>query len=172
MIPLSEYLHPSAAESLVGLGVPVLLVGLRDGAAASNEFRTSTHPAAFRIPTLADALASDSACLVPLAKSDRNPYQNFIFVGRASTCDVILRDSSVSKSHALFERHHDPAADTWFVRDNRSHNGTWIDGTRVPRGSRVDAPGGAVIVFGAYPTYLIMPAELRLILGAMTRAHA
>lgn len=170
MIPLSEYRHPSAAESLVALGVPVLLVGLRDGAGTSNEFRTSTHPAAFRIPTLADALASESACLVPLAKSDRNPYQNFIFVGRASTCDVILRDSSVSKSHAVLE--HDVSTEGWMLRDNRSHNGTWIDGTRVPRGARVGVPGGAVIVFGAYPTYLIMPAELRLILGAMTRAHA
>jgi hypothetical protein len=170
MIPLSEYRQPSAAESLVALGVPVLLAGLRDGAGSSNEFRTSTHPAAFRIPTLGDALASENACLVPLAKSDRNPYQNFIFVGRASTCDVILRDSSVSKSHAVFE--HEAATGTWSLRDNRSHNGTWVDGTRVPRGARAAVPGGAIIVFGAYPAYLIMPGELRLILGAMTRAHA
>jgi hypothetical protein len=163
MIPLSEYRHPSAAEGLVALDVPVLLVGLGDGASSSNEFRTASHAAAFQVPTIANALAGDSAGLVPLAKSDRNPYQNFIFVGRAATCDVILRDSTVSKSHAVFER--DDATGAWTLRDNRSHNGTWVDEERIRGGARVTVRGGAVLVFGAYPTYLIMPDELRALLG-------
>jgi len=169
MIPLSECRNAPAAEGLVALGAPVLLVGLRD-ASSSNEFRTSTHPTAFRIPTVSDALQTAGASLVPLVKSDRNPYANFIFVGRASTCDVILRDASVSKSHAVFE--HDPATRAWRVRDNRSHNGTWVDGKRLRGRMSVPLASGVSIVFGAYPAYLILPDELRLMLGAMAPLDA
>lgn len=128
------------------------------------DFRTSTraltHPS---LPPLAEALLDPAASLVALLKSDRNPYRNFIFVGRASTCDVVLRDASVSKAHAVF----DSEQSTWKLRDNRSHNGTWVDGLRLAANKPTPVAHGSAIVFGAYPAYLIMPDELHRILGTM-----
>jgi pSer/pThr/pTyr-binding forkhead associated (FHA) protein len=102
-------------------------------------------------------------CLAPLSKSERNPYQRFIFVGRASTCDVILRDASVSKTHAVFER--DERQALWKLRDNRSHNGTWHNGERLEDGERVSLESGDVIVLGSYPVYFMRSPDLMKILA-------
>jgi hypothetical protein len=164
MKPLSEYRRPGAAEEVAQLEVPVLVVGMRGGVRSpAAEYRTSTHEGVPPIPTVTEALHDEGVCLAPLSKSERNPYQNFIFVGRASTCDVILRDASVSKTHAVFERE----GALWKLRDNRSHNGTWVNRSRLGPETRVPVASGDSVVFGAYPAYLISPDELRRILATM-----
>ncbi|HEY3822834.1 MAG TPA: FHA domain-containing protein [Polyangiaceae bacterium] len=167
MKPLSEYRQRAAAAEIARLDVPVLLVGMRGppGSAAA-EYRTSTREGTPSMPTVTEALHDDGVSLAPLSKSARNPYRNFIFVGRSSTCDVILRDASVSKTHAVFER--DDRASLWMLRDNRSHNGTWVNRARLGPEARVSVASGDSIVFGAYPAYLLSPDELRRILGAMS----
>jgi pSer/pThr/pTyr-binding forkhead associated (FHA) protein len=170
MKPLSEYRQPAAAEEVARLDVPVLVVGMRGGVRAhAADYRTSTHEGTPTIPTVNEALLDRSVYLAPLAKSDRNPYQNFIFVGRASTCDVILRDASVSKTHAVFER--DAQQPLWRIRDNRSHNGTWVNRARLQPEARIPVASGDSIVFGAYPAYLLFPDELRRILATMALTH-
>ncbi len=165
MKPLSYY-RASAAE-LEALDVPVLLSDFRAGVrAGAGEFRTATRDVG-PIPALGVVLHDPEVNITPLAKSDRNPYENFIFVGRASTCDVILRDASVSKSHAVFER----TADGWILRDNRSHNGTWVHERRLAPSERVPVESGIAIVFGAFPVYVIMPSDLRRILETMGPVH-
>lgn len=166
MTPLSECREPATAASLLALGVPALLVGIRSGAGASGDYRTSTRAGSPNVPSLEEALRAEGACIAPLLKSDRNPYAAFVFVGRASTCDIVLRDASISKTHAVFER----AGDAWTLRDNHSHNGTWIDGKRLSQ-SRASLSGCAGVVFGSYPAYLLMPDDLRRILETMVRAH-
>jgi pSer/pThr/pTyr-binding forkhead associated (FHA) protein len=167
MKPLSEYRRRMAAAEVARLDVPVLLVGLRGNPrSAAAEYRTSTREGTPAIPTVAEALLDEDVCLAPLSKSERNPYQNFIFVGRASTCDVILRDASVSKTHAVFER--DDEQPLWKLRDNRSHNGTWVNRSRLRPETRIPVASGDAIVFGTYPAYLLSPEELRRILGTMS----
>ena len=39
--------------------------------------------------------------VIPLVKAPGNPYSDRISVGRARNCDVVLRNPSVSKLHAL-----------------------------------------------------------------------
>ena len=96
MKPLLEYRQPAAAAEIARLDVPVLLVGMRGGVRApAADYRTATNEGMPALPTVAEALLDGRVCVAPLSKSSRNPYQNFIFVGRASTCDVILRDASV-----------------------------------------------------------------------------
>ena len=168
MKPLLEYRQPAAAAEIARLDVPVLLVGMRGGIRAPADYRTATNEGTPPMPTVAEALADASVYLAPLAKSARNPYQNFIFVGRASTCDVILRDASVSKTHAVFER--DDAHPLWKLRDNRSHNGTWVNRSRIRPETRIPVASGDSIIFGAYPAYLISPDELRRILATMDAA--
>jgi hypothetical protein len=48
-------------------------------------------------------------------------------VGRDPHVDVVVNDSSVSRKHAVIER----ASDSWIVADQKSANGTWIDGQRI-----------------------------------------
>ncbi len=48
-------------------------------------------------------------------------------VGRDPGSDVVVRHQSVSRRHALFER----SEQGWTVADQKSGNGTWIDGQRV-----------------------------------------
>lgn len=50
-----------------------------------------------------------------------------VTVGRASECDVVVGEGTVSRFHAeLWHR-----AGRWFVRDLDSKNGTWVNGRRV-----------------------------------------
>jgi pSer/pThr/pTyr-binding forkhead associated (FHA) protein len=100
----------------------------------------------------------------------RQPAAAAEIARRASTCDVILRDASVSKTHAVFER--DDQQPLWKLRDNRSHNGTWLNRSRLPPEARLPVASGDSIVFGAYPAYLISPDELRRILATMDAVDA
>jgi pSer/pThr/pTyr-binding forkhead associated (FHA) protein len=170
---IAELRSPEGAASLRTLTVPVLLVGLNGAArAAAAEFRTATRDAVRSLPSLEDVVL-DETYIAPLVKSGRNPYENFIFVGRASTCDVVLRDPSVSKTHAVLE--HDPAAAPdagWRIRDNGSHNGTWVNSRKLTPRDPVALSGGDAIVLGAYPAYVILPDALRRILSGMGPSRA
>lgn len=66
-----------------------------------------------------------------------------ITIGRASTSDIVVRDSKVSRRHALIEC--GPAGCT--VIDAGSPNGTWINGVRVER--RLLRSGDTVVLGGA-----------------------
>jgi pSer/pThr/pTyr-binding forkhead associated (FHA) protein len=48
-------------------------------------------------------------------------------VGRSPGADIHLQHPSVSRAHAVIGR----CGRAWFVRDNRSTNGTWLNGARV-----------------------------------------
>jgi hypothetical protein len=144
----------------------VLLIEFWKEANPSREFRTSTLDAPDSIPPLAAVIVDPATQAVPLEKSSRNPYDGFLFLGRASTCDVIIRDASISKSHAIIEPH----ADAWRLRDNRSRNGTWRNGERLKDGERVALASGDVIVLGSYPLYFVLSPELmRLLVRSVSR---
>jgi hypothetical protein len=51
-----------------------------------------------------------------------------IVVGRASACDLVLNDPTVSSKHCLI-RWEGPG---WIIRDMHSRNGVIVNGTRVP----------------------------------------
>jgi hypothetical protein len=67
------------------------------------------------------------ACLVGAAGS-RHVLRDGMRIGRASQCDVVLSDSSVSRDHAVIRR----AATHWVVVDQGSRNGAVINGSRIP----------------------------------------
>ena len=161
MRPLSE-LRELAADGAMPLDSDaVLLVEFWKGASLAREFRTSTLSLPEIIPPLLAVVADPATQVVPLEKSSRNPYDAFLFLGRASTCDVVIRDPSISKSHAVIE----PQGDILRLRDNRSHNGTWRNGERLKDGERVDLASGDVIVLGSYPVYFMRSLDLIKILS-------
>jgi FHA domain/Domain of unknown function (DUF1707) len=56
-----------------------------------------------------------------------------ITIGRATDCDCVLSDPTVSRHHAELLR----AADRWVLRDLGSRNGTRVNGMRVLEASEV-----------------------------------
>ncbi len=47
-------------------------------------------------------------------------------IGRADTCDLVLDNPLVSRTHAVFEQ----AGGRMSIRDLQSHNGTYVNGER------------------------------------------
>ncbi len=147
-----------------------VLIEFQKGGGPSREFRTSTLSAPGSIPPLANVTTDPGTQVVPLEKSPRNPYDGFLFLGRASTCDIIIRDASISKTHAVIE----PSPAGWHLRDNRSRNGTWRNGERLKEGERVALVSGDVIILGSYPLYFLLSADLMKLLlrGSMRPPRA
>jgi hypothetical protein len=134
----------------------VLLLEFGRGGGPAREFRTATVGMPESVPALVAAANDPETLVAPLEKSPRNPYDGFLFLGRASTCDVIIRDASISKTHAVIEPHHG----SWRLRDNRSRNGTWRNGARLTEAQRVELASGDLIVLGSYPVYFVLSSEL------------
>jgi FHA domain len=80
--------------------------------------------------------------LVPSSGSPVEIDGDQAIVGRDPSCDVVVNDASVSRKHARVERW----GGNWAVVDQRSANGTFLDGQRVAE-SMVRA--GQELRFGA-----------------------
>jgi hypothetical protein len=65
--------------------------------------------------------------LIPASGSDVEITVDRAVVGRDASCDVVVNDVSVSRKHARLER----LGSSWAVVDQRSANGTFLDGQRV-----------------------------------------
>lgn len=66
-------------------------------------------------------------------------------VGRARSCDLVLRYDYVSSTHAIIRWN----GAGWEVRDLHSRNGTFVDGRRLAPGERALLPRGTRLAFGA-----------------------
>src|SRR5258706_130990 len=157
MRPFGEYRQLARGGMPPSIDVPVLLVGFARASDSVRQFRTQTQDGERfgALPPLTAVILDPATLVVPVAKGARNPYGDFIFVGRGSTSDIVLPDPSVSKSHAVFQLE----AGRWYVKDNRARNGTQINGRRLDAGERVALATGAQLVFGGYGTYFIEPAH-------------
>jgi hypothetical protein len=155
MLRLSEY-REHIKQGKPPLRVPALLIDVAAFPQSMTEFRTrsSSELPAHSLRTA--ALACPEASLMPVEKSGRNPYGAFVFVGRGSASDLVLKHHSVSKSHAWFEERDGG----WILHDNRSRNGTFVNGLRVPEGGTLPVRPGAIVAFGTMPSHFLMPDDL------------
>jgi hypothetical protein len=136
---------------------PVLVIGFAHGGAGSvRQFRTRNEEASSPVPPLRTVLQDPATRIVTVAKRGQSPYGDFVFVGRATTSDLVFDDGSISKSHAAFQHE----ADAWFIKDNKSRNGTYVDGVRLESGARSPIGSGAQITFGGVPTYFVLGPHL------------
>jgi len=75
------------------------------------------------------------------------PLHDQFTIGRSSDSNLILNDPAVSRRHAVI-RH---AQGAWFIQDQNSRGGTWINGQRTPaarleNGDNIQI-GGSILVF-------------------------
>jgi hypothetical protein len=83
--------------------------------------------------------------LFAIAKSDRNVWQERILVGRSTNNDVVIRDRSVSKLHAIVRMEDESTVQ---LADHKSTNGTSHRGRRLDPGETVDLRYGDLVHFG------------------------
>lgn len=105
-----------------------------------------------------------SAQVAFLVKSDRNPFAMMITVGRANNNDLVLPDRTVSKFHASFRG----SPTGWIITDQRSANGTFVDGQRLEAGASALLADEAVVRFGkTFTTRFVTPRGLFRLLAAL-----
>jgi pSer/pThr/pTyr-binding forkhead associated (FHA) protein len=77
-----------------------------------------------------------------------------LVVGRATECDLILEQPSISRRHAAFRVHEGRV----HVEDLRSRNGTFVDGTRIA--GEVAVQVGAVVRLGSHDAVRVTAASV------------
>ena len=85
--------------------------------------------------------------LVPATGTPVEVTRESILIGRDPACEIVLTDGSVSRKHARIEQRDD----AWFVVDQGSANGTFVDNERVTETALLD---GHELRFGAVPYHV------------------
>lgn len=103
--------------------------------------------------------------LAPIQKRGQNPFPDRVSIGRATNCDIVLRLSFVSKLHAhlLLE---DGVVSS--LSDNRSRNGTKVNGTPVTPGQATPIHLEDRISFGDLDLVLLSSEQLYARLASMS----
>ncbi|MBI3725160.1 FHA domain-containing protein [bacterium] len=103
------------------------------------------------------AWAMSRAFVVWIEKSQRNPFENLITVGRAPNNDIVFALESISKLHATFNA----TGGRWFVQDHASTNGTFVNGERIgPANLRALNDGDCIQIAPELKTRFFTPAGL------------
>lgn len=118
-----------------------------------TEFRTVTHKEDVSSPE-AGLLVQlpESTLILPLRKAEGHPFPERISLGRATNCDVVIRDPSVSKLHGHFR---DIGPDRACFTDSKSANGTRVDGVSIKPGEAIEIRRHALLSFGRVRLMLI-----------------
>jgi len=101
-----------------------------------------------------------------LRERGRSDLPGAITLGRARANDVVLGHPSVSKLHAIV---HTGAEGALYLADARSHNGSFIDGVRVPAAGNGPArhlESGALVRLGAVELTFVTAEDLRALVRA------
>ena len=77
---------------------------------------------------------------------------NSITIGREDICNIVLNDSTVSRTHAIIYRE----GDDFFIRDEKSHNGTFVNDSKI---DRVKLSAGDLIHVGESVFKLVYPQK-------------
>lgn len=92
--------------------------------------------------------------------------QDTVKVGRNSDCDLLIKGKkNISRNHATFfyERN------TWFLRDNYSTNGTWLNGVKMQPGIKYQLAENNKIDFAKSETVYFYKTQKKGILGNLFR---
>jgi pSer/pThr/pTyr-binding forkhead associated (FHA) protein len=94
---------------------------------------------------------------LPLRKGEGRPFPERISLGRATNCDVVIRDASISKLHGHFR---DVGAETASFTDAKSSNGTRLDGSLIKAGVPAEIRVHTLLCFGRVQLMFMSPGEV------------
>jgi len=115
-----------------------------DKATVASLLAASRRSALDRAQAIRDELGQGLHFVVPLRKREgaEQLWQDRITIGRATNKDIVLRDASVSKSHAWFELHEERE---FSLTDAGSTNLTAVNGEALaPKKSRAIVEGDRI----------------------------
>ncbi len=123
---------------------PLVLIGPKpDDAARPAVFQFATEHARRSIPSPIDQLLD--GLVYRLQKKPGARLSDVVLVGRASSNDVVVEDSSISKLHARVAIEPSGALR---VSDAKSTNGTFVDGRQLGDGESVVLRAGSELRLG------------------------
>ncbi len=112
------------------------------------------------------ALAEGGSLVVPVVKTDLNPFAGMIIVGRAGNNDIRFASSNVSKVHAFLKQQ----SDSWFVEDRSSTNGTVVNGVTLEATVDHQLNFGDELRFGDVPCMFMDVERLFALCGLVLRS--
>ena len=147
-----------------------VLVGQIPDAASGWSFRTAPLKGtrAVRAPTgEVEAMLDESWAALVVKKRPGSGFPDTIFVGRATSNDVCVPHTSVSKLHARMRM----VGDGLFLQDGGSSNGTLVNGDVV--GADVDVPlvHGDLLRLGSILLQCFEPVRLHSVLARFMAAR-
>jgi pSer/pThr/pTyr-binding forkhead associated (FHA) protein len=129
----------------------------RSGARLASIKRTILSGSSAVAPEAATKGRSYSNRVAFLVKRPGNLFPQMITVGRAMNNDVLFLLDTVSKFHGYFTTREGP----WEFTDQRSSNGTTVNGAKLPEGkSRVLADGDRLSFGGTIEVAFLLPESL------------
>jgi pSer/pThr/pTyr-binding forkhead associated (FHA) protein len=102
---------------------------------------------------------------LPIVHRPKSTYSGFLSIGRADNCDLVLKEPTISKLHAMFWI---PKLNgSWTIADGKSRNGTFVNGARLSPMAKKPVSSGDLIRFGDVVAQFWLPADLYQRLLAM-----
>lgn len=105
--------------------------------------------------------------VVWVAKREGNPFRHMVTIGRVPNNDIVFAVPTLSKIHAYLRQ---DGTGAWWIHDQRSTNGTWVDGSRLARDGKALLRDGAWINLGpSLGVKFFLPATLWAFLRGVER---
>jgi hypothetical protein len=120
-------------------------------------FHTQVHGPDTKLVPVATSTSHDTLMILPLRKAPDSPFPDRVSLGRAPNCDLVVRDSSVSKLHGHFR---DITINAAVFTDAKSANGTTLDGVKLEPGIATPIGEFSVIEFGRVRLRLLSPGAV------------
>lgn len=158
---LAKYPHPWLITELIKLPqvskqLPGGAVLATDSMIQGNQRMMATKPSGLALKS-----RTDSFLIFPVVKSDRNMWEERVFVGRAPNNDIVIDDASVSKAHAYFVVKGARAQLVALQTLNPTKLGPQV---LVPQGTGTPVPDASTIEFGAVGCRYYEAAALQALL--------
>ena len=102
--------------------------------------------------------AAGAVHYLPIVHRPKSTYSGFLSIGRADNCDLVLKEPTISKMHALFWI--PKMVGNWMIADGKSRNGTFLNGTRLTPMAKKVVRSGDLIRFGDLVAQFWLPSDL------------
>lgn len=113
-------------------------------------------------------LSNPSTQVVPIQKSDRNPFNALFTIGRAPSNDLVVKQDSVSKVHCFLSE----SEGSWFAQDNGSANGIVIESQAIQHREKVPISPGTSLWVGRQELVFMDQTSLQALLEMIDQRTA
>jgi hypothetical protein len=133
------------------------LVWWPDASDGKKSFRTATGAMLTPVGSTGSGVP---AALELVKKEGTNEFPFGITIGRAENNDVVLEHDQVSRFHAYVR----PGEGCWYLVDNDSRNGTYVNGEKLKPNQPQKLPGNGKVRFGLLEVLYFQPSQMQFFL--------